>query len=44
MQMGRTWTLLIVAQVGLTVALLPTAISYDLVLEDHILARQGKKR
>lgn len=28
MQMGRLWTLLIVAQVGLTVALLPTAIFY----------------
>ncbi len=25
-------------------AILPTAISYDLVLEDHILARQGVKR
>jgi glycerol-3-phosphate O-acyltransferase len=25
-------------------AVLPTAISYDLVLEDHILARQGTKR
>jgi glycerol-3-phosphate O-acyltransferase len=25
-------------------AILPTAISYDLVLEDHILARQGTKR
>lgn len=28
MQMGRMWTLLIVAQVGLTVALLPTAMFY----------------
>ncbi len=26
------------------VAVLPTAIAYDLVLEDHILARQGTKR
>jgi glycerol-3-phosphate O-acyltransferase len=32
-------------QSGVTnVAVLPTAIAYDLVLEDHILARQGKKR
>ena len=26
------------------VAVLPTSIAYDLVLEDHILAKQGKKR
>lgn len=26
------------------IVVLPTAIAYDLVLEDHILARQGKKR
>jgi glycerol-3-phosphate O-acyltransferase len=41
----KTGLLSAVMQSGVAnVAVLPTAIAYDLVLEDHILARQGKKR
>ena len=41
----KTGLLSAVMQSGVTnVVVLPTAIAYDLVLEDHILARQGKKR
>lgn len=41
----KTGLLSAVMQSGVpNVAVLPTAITYDLVLEDHILAKQGKKR
>jgi glycerol-3-phosphate O-acyltransferase len=41
----KTGLLTAVMQSGVrNVVVLPTAIAYDLVLEDHILARQGKKR
>jgi glycerol-3-phosphate O-acyltransferase len=41
----KTGLLSAVVRSGVTnVVVLPTAIAYDLVLEDHILARQGKKR
>ena len=41
----KTGLLSAVVQSGVSnVVVLPTAIAYDLVLEDHILSRQGKKR
>jgi glycerol-3-phosphate O-acyltransferase len=41
----KTGLLSAVMQSGVpNIAVLPTAIAYDLVLEDHILARQGTKR
>ena len=41
----KTGLLSAVLQSGVqNIAVLPTAIAYDLVLEDHILARQGTKR
>lgn len=41
----KTGLLGAVVQSGVTnITIVPTAIAYDLVLEDHILARQGKKR
>jgi len=41
----KTGLLSAVLQSGVpNIALLPTAIAYDLVLEDHILSRQGTKR
>jgi glycerol-3-phosphate O-acyltransferase len=41
----KTGLLSAVLQSGVTnIMVLPTAVAYDLVLEDHILARQGTKR
>ena len=41
----KTGLLSAVMQSGVpNIAILPTAIAYDLVLEDHILSHQGKKR